>query len=79
MELKIVRLSDTRWLAHERCVQTVIASYSAIIACLEHIYSDSYKPEALGLKKILCKEPTVAVIYLLEYVLPQLAKLSRTL
>ena len=29
-ELKIVKPSDTRWLAHERCVRAVKASYSAI-------------------------------------------------
>lgn len=30
-ELKIIKPSDTRWLAHERCVKSVKASYSAII------------------------------------------------
>ena len=29
-ELKIVKPSDTRWLAHEQCVRAVKASYSAI-------------------------------------------------
>ena len=71
--------SDTRWLAHERCVQAVKASYSAVVACLDHIYTDTHEPEALHLKKILCKKSTVAAIYLLDYVLPQLAKLSRAL
>ena len=48
----------------------------AIVACLDHIYTDSHEPKALGLKKILCKKSTVAAIYL---VLPQLTKLSRAL
>ncbi len=36
-ELKIVKPPDTRWLAHERCVKAVKASYSSIFA-LEYIY-----------------------------------------
>ena len=78
-ELKIVKPSDTRWLAHERCVRAVKASYSAIITALDHIYSESHEPEALGIKKALCKKSTIAAIYLLDYVLPQVAKLSRAL
>ena len=79
-ELKIVKPSDTRWLAHERCVRAVKASYSAIITALDHIYSESHKPaEALGIKKPLCKKSTIAAIYLVDYVLPQVAKLSRSL
>ena len=44
-ELKIVKPSDTRWLAHERCVQAVKASYSAVVACLDHIYTDTHEPD----------------------------------
>ena len=78
-ELKIVKPSDTHWLAHEQCVRAVKASYSAIITALDHIYSESYEPEALGIKKALCKKSTITAIYLLDYVLPQVAKLNRTL
>ena len=62
-ELKIVKPSDTRWLAHERCVRAVKASYSAITTPLDHIYSESHEPEALGIKKALCKKSTIAAIY----------------
>ena len=62
-ELKIVKPSDTRWLAHERCVKAVKSSYSAIITALDyiftaldHIYSESHKPEALGIKKSYLQE-----------------------
>ena len=78
-ELKIVKQSDTRWLAHERCVRAVKDSYSAIITALDHIYSESHEPEALGIKKALCKKSTIAAIYLLDYVLSQVAKLSRAI
>ena len=60
-------------------MRAVKASYSAIITALDHIYSESHKPEALEIKKALCKKSTIAVIYLLNYVLPQVAKLSRAL
>ena len=54
-ELKIVKPSDTRWLAHERCVRTVKASYSAIITALDHIYSESHEPKTLGIKNLFAR------------------------
>ena len=72
-ELKIVKPSDTRWLAHERCVKAVKTSYSAIISSLDHIYQESHEPEPLGLKKALWKKSTISAMYLLDYVLPQVA------
>ena len=40
-ELKIVKQSDTHWLAHERCVKAVKTSYSSIVLALENIYEAS--------------------------------------
>ena len=60
-------------------MRAVKASYSAIITALDHIYSESHEPEALGIKKALFKKSTIAAIYLLDYVLLQVAKLSRAL
>ena len=56
----------TRWLAHERRVNVVKASYGAIVTALKNIHENTHKPEALGL-------------YIVDYVVPQMAKLSRTL
>ena len=39
-ELKIVKPSDTRWLAHEECVTTVKKCYCVIITTLEKIYEE---------------------------------------
>ena len=78
-ELKIVKPSDTRWAAHERCVKAVKASYSSIVLALENIYETSHEPEALGLSKALSSHFTIAAMYLLDYILPQVAKLSRAL
>ena len=78
-KLKIVKPSDTRWLAHERCVEAVKASYSSIVLALENIYETSHEPGALGLFKSLSGNSTIAAMYLLDYILPQAAKLSRAL
>ena len=78
-ELKIAKPSDTRWLAHERCVKAVKASYGAIVTALNDIHENTHEPEALGLCKALTKRHTVAAMYMLDYILPQVAKLSRTL
>ena len=78
-EIKIVKPSDTRWLAHVRCVKAVKASYSSIVLAAENIYETSHEPEALGLFKSLSGNSTIAAMYLLDYILPQVAKLSRAL
>ena len=78
-ELKIVKPSDTRWLSHEKCVSTVKKCYGVIVSALESIYLESHEPEALGISKILSKPSTLFAIYLLDYILPQVSKLSKTL
>ena len=56
-EVKIVKPSDTCWLAHERCVKAVKASYSSIVLTLENIYETSHEPEDLGLSKPILVTP----------------------
>ena len=60
-KLQIVKPSDTCWLAHDRRVQGVKASYSVVVTCLDYIYTDSRETKALGLNKILCKKSTISV------------------
>ena len=78
-EMKIIKPSDTRWLAHERCVKAVKASYSSIAVTLDSNYENLHEPEALGLHRALRKESTIAAIFLLDYILPNVAKLSKAL
>ena len=78
-DLKIAKPSDTRWLAHERCVKAVKASYAAIVVALDNIHENTHEPEVLGLSKSPSKRSTVAAMYMLDYTLPQVAKLSKTL
>ena len=74
-KLKIMKPSDTHWLAHERFSKGVKASYSSIVLALENIYVTSHEPEALGLSKGLSSHSTIAAMYLLDYIF-QVAKLS---
>ena len=78
-EMKVIKPSDTRWLAHERCVKAVKESYTAILITLNNIYEETHQPEALGIGKALGSKSTIFAVCLLNYVLPQVAKLSRTL
>ena len=49
------------------------------MSALETIYQESHEPEALGIRKILSKHSTLFVIYLLDYILPEVSKLSKSL
>ena len=60
-------------------MKAVEASYSAIVNALNNIYEQTHELEALGISRALCKPSTVAAMYLLDYALPQVAKLSRAL
>ena len=59
-ELKLVKLSDTHWLAYVCCVKAVKVSYSLIVLALENIYETSHEPEALGQSKALSSHSTIA-------------------
>ena len=54
-------------------------SYTALVVTLESNYQNFHAPEALGLYKALSKFTTIAAIYLLDYILTLLAKLSKSL
>ena len=49
------------------------------MSALETIYQESHEPQALGISKILSKPSTLFAIYLLDYVLPEVSKLSKSL
>ena len=63
-------------LAHECCVKAVKTNYSSIVLTLKNIYETSHEPEALGLSKALSSHSTIAAMYLLDYILPQVASLA---
>ena len=49
------------------------------MSALETIYEESHEPEALGISKIISKPSTLFAIYLLDYILPEVCKLSKSL
>ena len=49
------------------------------MSALETIYQESHELEALGISKILSKPSTLFAIYLLDYILPEVSKLSKSL
>ena len=49
------------------------------MSALETIYQESHEPEALGISKILSKPSTLFAIYHLDYILPEVSKLSKIL
>ena len=60
-------------------VKAVKANYTAIVIILENIYEQSHEAEALGISKALSKETTLSAIFLLDFVLPLVIKLSKCL
>ena len=78
LEFKIVKPTDTRWLAHGRCVKVVKENYCAVVIALNNIYEETHEPEALGISKALSKKSTVSAMFLLDYVLLQVIKLLQT-
>ena len=49
------------------------------MSALETIYQESHEPETLGISKVLSKPSTLFAIYLLDYILPEVSKLSESL
>ena len=47
-ELKVIKPSDTRWLAHERCVKAVKENYIAIVITLNNIYEENTPARSIG-------------------------------
>ena len=78
-ELKILKPSDTRWLAQGRCVRAVQQTLQAIVATFEAIYEESGHAEANGIAKLMCTYKFVACLYMLCDVLHTVAKLQGSL
>ncbi len=78
-QLKMIKPSDTRWLAHDRYVKAIRCSMRPLIDTLEHIHQDTGEPEALGMLRTMKTYNFVATPIMLSDVLPVLTCLSRAL
>ena len=65
-EIKVIKPSDTRWLAHTRGIKAVKVSYTVLVFTLDSNYQNLHAPEALRLYKALSKFTTITGIYLLD-------------
>ena len=63
-ELKIVKPSDTRRLAHEKCVTNVKRCCDAIVTTLEFFFEESHEPDALGMISRILKKAVYFVRHL---------------
>jgi len=75
-EFKVIKPSDTRWLAHERCVKVVKRIIVPLSLLSTTLYGETHEPEALEISKVLRKKSTISTMFLLGYMLPQAAKLT---
>ncbi len=78
-ELKMLKPSDTRWLAQERCVRAVRQTLPAIVTTFEAIYEGSGDAEAYGIVKLMCTYKFLACFYMLCDVLHIVAKFQGSL
>ena len=78
-QLKMIKPSDTRWLAHDRSVKANRCSMRPLIDTLKHIHEDTGEPEALGMLRTMKTYKFVATLMMLSYILPVLTCLSRAL
>ena len=72
-QLKMIKPSDTRWLAHDRSVKAIRCSMRPLIDTLEHIHEDTGQPEALGMLRTMKTYNFVETLMMLSDVLPILA------
>ena len=78
-QLKMIKPSDTRWLAHDRSVKAIRCSMRLLIDTLEHIHKDTGDPEALGMLRTMKTYKFVETLMMQSEVLPVLTCLSRAL
>ena len=78
-QLKMIKPSDTRWLAHDRSVKAIRCSMRPLIDTLEHIHEDTGEPEALGMLRTMKTYNFVVTLMMLSDVLHVLTCLSRAL
>ena len=69
-QLKMIKPSDTRWLAHNRSVKAIRCSMRQLIDTFEHIHEDAGEPEALGMLSTMKTYNFVATLMMLSDVLP---------
>jgi hypothetical protein len=75
-QLKMVKPSDTRWLAIGRQAEIVLGEYPALITALDNIYEEDGDAAANGCARLLCQFDHLASVHLINEALKILNILS---
>ena len=76
-QLKCVKAADTRWLSHDRAVNTLRQTYGSVVVSLEREAQERHDVTAAGLATQLKGFDFIATVLALSDVLPRLSTLSR--
>ena len=74
---KLKKACDTRWLSFSSAIQSLCTDLVAVLQTLKQLKQDPGQPAAYGLLKIN-KVKFIGAVYILKWVLPVLATLSKS-
>ena len=75
---KLKKACDTRWLSFSSAVQSLYTDLVAVVQTLKQLKQDPNQPAAYGLLKKINKVKFIGVVYILKWILPILATLSKS-
>ena len=75
---KLKKACDTRWLSFSSAIQSLYADLVAVLQTLKQLKKDPGQPAAYGLLKKINKVKFIGAVYILKWILPILATLSKS-
>ena len=75
---KLKKACDTRWLSFNNAIQSLYADLVAVLQTLKQLKQSADQPAAHGLLKKINKVKFIGTVYILKWILPILATLSKS-
>ena len=75
---KLKKACDTRWLSFNSAIQSLYADLVAVLQTVKQLKQDPGQPAAYGLLKKINKVKFIGAVYILKWILPILATLSKS-
>lgn len=75
---KLKKACDTRWLSFNSAIQSLYTDLVAVLQTLKQLKQDPDQPAAYGLLKKINKVKFIGAVYILKWILPILATLSKS-
>ena len=75
---KLKKACDTRWLSFNSAIQSLYADLVTVLQTLKQLKQDPGQPAAYGLLKKINKVKFIGAVYILKWILPILAALSKS-